>query len=97
MRRSSRRAPGDKRVSPADELGLLQSMGFTLPTPAYIVGVVLFSLIGIAAFSYGRKTQRPRAKWIGLALMLYPYIVSDTVWMFVVGAALCGALWFWRD
>jgi hypothetical protein len=84
-----------------DDLNTLQSvsqsLGFSLPSPAYIAGVILFSLVGIAAFGYGRKTQRPRAKWIGLALMLYPYVVSSTLWMYLVGAALCAGLYFYRD
>jgi hypothetical protein len=36
-------------------------------------------------------------KWIGVALMLYPYIVPDTWLMYVVGMALCGACYYYRD
>jgi hypothetical protein len=38
-----------------DELSTLQSLGLTLPTPAYLFGIILFSVIGIAAYRYGKK------------------------------------------
>jgi len=79
-----------------DTLESLQSLGLTLPSPAYIVGSVLFGLIGIAAFRYGRKTGRPRSKWLGVALMLYPYAIPQTWLMYLVGIALCAGLWIDR-
>ena len=33
-----------------DNLETLQAMGLTLPSPAYIVGAVLFGIIGIVAY-----------------------------------------------
>jgi hypothetical protein len=79
-----------------DDLQTLQTLGFTLPTPAYLIGMLLFSLIGFAAFRYGGKRSNPPVRWIGLALMLYPYVVSDTLLLYVVGAALCGAIYWFR-
>jgi hypothetical protein len=79
-----------------EQLATLQALGFTLPSPAYIAGALVFGLIGFAAWRFGRKQERPVTKWIGVALMLYPYLVSNTVWMFVVGAALCAGLWYDR-
>ncbi len=79
-----------------DELAALQSLGFTLPSPAYIFGAIVFGLVGMAAFGYGRKTEKPVTKWIGVALMVYPYAVSRTWLMYLVGLALCAGLWFDR-
>ena len=79
-----------------DQLAALQALGFTLPSPAYIAGALVFGLIGFVAWRFGRKSERPVTKWIGVALMLYPYLVTDTVWMFVVGTALCAGLWYDR-
>ena len=79
-----------------DELAALQSLGFTLPSPAYILGAVVFGRVGIAAFRSGRKAEKPVTKWIGVALMLYPYAVSRTGLMYAVGFALCAGLWFDR-
>jgi apolipoprotein N-acyltransferase len=72
-----------------DSLSTLQSLGLTLPSPAYIVGVIVFGLIGLAAFRRGRKTGRRTTLWLGVALMLYPYAISRTWLLYVVGAALC--------
>ena len=79
-----------------DNLQDLQSLGVTLPSPAYIFGAVVFGIIGIAAYRYGKKTERKTTKWIGVALMLYPYAISETWLMYVVGAGLCAGLFFYR-
>ena len=76
-----------------EELKTLESLGFTIPTPAYLIGVVLFSIIGYAAYRYGKKASVPTTKWVGVALMLYPYFVSETWLMYVVGLCLC--LWLY--
>jgi hypothetical protein len=81
-----------------EELVLLESMGLTLPTPAYLIGVLLFSVVGIVVFWMGRQRKKARVKWIGLALMLYPYVIWGTVPIYVVGIALCiAAAWCWRQ
>ncbi|MDY7537364.1 hypothetical protein QN372_19435 [Undibacterium sp. RTI2.1] len=78
-----------------DDLNTLSSLGLTLPTPAYLIGMILFSIIGIAAYRYGKKTSRTKTKWIAVGLMLYPYAVSDTWLLYIVGIALCAALYFY--
>jgi hypothetical protein len=72
----------------------LQSLGLTLPSPAYIFGAVLFGIIGFAAYRYGKKVQRQWTKWLGVGLMLYPYAISQTWLLYVAGAALCAGLFF---
>ena len=75
-----------------DNLETLQSMGLTLPSPAYIVGAVLFGIIGIVAYRYGKRAEKPRSKWLGVALMFYPYAVSQTWLLYVVGVVLCAGI-----
>jgi len=75
-----------------DTLHQLQALGFTLPSPAYIVGTLLFSILGMAAYVLGKRTQKATTKWLGVALMFYPYAVSDTALLYVVGVALCAAI-----
>ena len=77
-----------------DDVNTLQSLGFELPSPAYLVGAVLFGLIGLVAFRYGRKSERRVTLWIGVALMLYPYAISNTWLLYAVGAALCAGIWY---
>ena len=76
-----------------DSLEALDALGFTLPSPAYLVGLVLFGIIGYAGYRYGKRAELPAAKWIGVALMLYPYLVSGTWLLYIVGTALCVALY----
>jgi len=79
------------------ELADAKSLGLTLPSPAYIFGVIVFSFIGLAAFRYGRRQERRVAKWIGIGLMVYPYVVPNTVAMYLVGCGLCAALFYYRE
>ena len=80
-----------------EELKALESLGITLPTPAYMIGAILFGIVGIAAYRYGKKASLAKPKWIGLALMLYPYAISKTWMLYVVGAALCAGLYVFRE
>ncbi|SFN29004.1 hypothetical protein [Variovorax sp. OV329] len=77
-----------------DSLQTLQSLGISLPSPAYIIGAVLFGLIGIAVYRHGKRAGRVRSKWLGVALMLYPYAIPQTWLLYVVGAALCVGVFF---
>lgn len=79
-----------------DQLEALSAAGFALPTPAYLFGVILFGIIGYAAYRYGKKAALPYPKWIGVALMLFPYAVSRTAPMYLVGGVLCAALYVFR-
>ena len=72
-----------------DELKTLQSLGLVLPSPAYILGAIVFGLIGYAAFRRGRKTSAPALTWTGAVLMVYPYAVPQTWLLWTVGVALC--------
>jgi hypothetical protein len=75
-----------------NELAALQSLGLELPSPLYLIGAILFGVFGLAAFRRGRKTERRTTLWLGVALMVYPYAVSRTWLLYVVGAALCAGV-----
>lgn len=77
-----------------DFLEFLHAFGIELPSPAYIVGLVVFGVIGMVAWYHGRKTRRPAPKWLGLGLMLYPYVTPQTWLLYAVGVALCAWLAF---
>jgi hypothetical protein len=80
-----------------DDLNALNSLGFTLPSPAYILGSIIFGIIGFAAYRYGKKASLSHVKWIGIALMLYPYAISNTWLLYIVGAGLSAALYVFRN
>ena len=76
-----------------NELKQLESLGLVMPTPAYILGAILFGIIGWVAFRRGRKASIATLTWSGAALMLYPYAVSQTWMMWLVGIALSGLVY----
>lgn len=80
-----------------NDLHAVESLGFALPTPAYLAGAILFGLVGFAAYRYGKKASRRNAKWIGIALMVYPYVVSETWLVYAVGLGLCAGLYWFRE
>lgn len=77
-----------------DTLKELASLGLELPSPAYLVGASLFGIVGLIAFRRGRKTSTGALTWAGLALMLFPYAVSETWMLWTIGATLCGWVYF---
>ena len=79
-----------------DKATALQSLGMSLPSPAYLFGAILFGIIGFAAYRYGKKTAMIHPRWIGIVLMLYPYAISRTWLLYAVGGALCVALYILR-
>jgi hypothetical protein len=81
-----------------DTVAMLEELGVTLPTPAYVAGVLLFSIVGLVAYIKGRRRPNRAVKWLGIALMLYPYVIWDTLPLFAVGIALSGVAWWaWRS
>jgi len=57
-----------------------------------IMGGLLFSGIGFAAFMYGKRMGSARHMWLGAALMVYPYFVSNPLAMLIVGVGLTALL-----
>lgn len=70
---------------------------FKLGTPAALFGGILFSLIGSAAFIYGRRQGSFRACLIGALLSAYPFFVANTALIYATGSFLTLALFFFRD
>ena len=75
-----------------DTLEILQSIGIPIPSPAYIVGAVIFGIVGLWAWRHGKRASFRRVKWTGVALMFYPYLVSETWLLYCVGLSLCFGL-----
>ena len=73
-----------------------RQMGLQLPSPAWIFGCILFSLAGLAAWRYGKLVEHGLVRWLGVALMLYPYLVGSTWLLYAVGITLCGVIWVYR-
>ena len=63
---------------------------------AVLLWGLLFGSIGLGYFMYGRKQRAPVALVCGLALMVFPYFVSNVPLLVGIGAALIAAPWLLR-
>lgn len=57
---------------------------------------VLFGSIGLAYFIYGKKQRSVVPLVSGLALMAFPYFVSSTTLIVLIGAALATLPYFFK-
>ena len=57
---------------------------------------VIFSAIGLGFFMYGKQQKAAIPLGCGIALMLYPYFVSNTILMVLIGLALIAIPYFVR-
>ena len=61
---------------------------------ATILFAILFGLVGLAAFRYGKKNGEPRQLFLGIALMAYGYFVSNAWISLAIGTVLTLLLFF---
>ncbi|MES2660187.1 MAG: hypothetical protein V4689_16305 [Verrucomicrobiota bacterium] len=57
----------------------------------------IFGTIGMGSFSYGKKLDLWQPRVIGVALMVYPYLVGNLWLLWGIGVALLVTLWFHHD
>lgn len=69
------------------------ALGFVMPSVGYIVGAVVFSIVGYIIYRLGRRTQNTYLAILGGVLMLFTYVVTDTFLVYSIGAGLCVAAW----
>lgn len=51
----------------------------------------------MAAFVHGKRSGLGKPMILGILLMVYPYFVSEEWLVFLIGAALCFLLYFFRE
>lgn len=64
---------------------------------ANLIGGFVFGSIGFVAFAYGKRMSLWKLMFCGLALMIFPYFVANTVAIYIVGTIGSGALLFLRE
>jgi predicted membrane protein len=57
---------------------------------------LLFSSVGLGFFLYGKKQQALVPLFSGLALMIYPYFVSNSILLVAIGVVLVAVPYFVR-
>ena len=63
---------------------------------SWLLWGLLFGSIGLGFFMYGRKQKAPVPLICGLALMFFPYFVSNTLLLVAIGVALMVIPYFVR-
>lgn len=61
-------------------------------TTAELLAGLIFGSIGSVAFIYGKRRELWKPMFTGLALMVYPYFVADTVTLYGIGTLLSASL-----
>ena len=62
--------------------------------PANLIAGFVFGSIGFVAFTYGKRMSLWKPMFCGIALMVYPYFISN-IWILVgLGVVLCLAPFF---
>jgi hypothetical protein len=61
--------------------------------PTLLFLSLITSGIGFVLFVYGKKQDRWPQLVAGVALMIYPYVVSTATMTIAIGAAIIAALW----
>jgi len=61
--------------------------------PSLLFLSLITSGIGFVLFVYGKKQDRWPQLVAGVALMIYPYVVSTATMTIVIGAGIIAALW----
>ena len=72
-------------------------LGLVPHQTAFIAGIAVFLVLGLLAFRRGKQTKRIEFTLIGLALMVFPFAVSQTWLLWAIGAGLAALLLFrWK-
>ena len=65
-------------------------------TTAWLLWGMIFGSVGLGFFVYGKKQGAPVPMLCGVALMIFPYFVSNTVLLLLIGAVLMAIPYFVR-
>ena len=64
--------------------------------PYNLLAGFIFGTIGWGSFSYGRRLDLWQPRAIGIALMIYPYFISNDWLLWSAGIGLLVLLWFYH-
>jgi len=76
-----------------NELGIPLDLTFDMWS---IAAIFIFGVIGLWLFREGRRRENNYTKYIGIAMMIYPYFVEGRFWNWGLGLALSYAAYcYW--
>lgn len=64
---------------------------------AQIIWSMLFGAFGLGYFIYGRKQQKIIPLLAGIALFIFPYFISNTIVLVIVGCIILAIPYFIRS
>lgn len=64
-----------------------------MPEPSVLLCMVIFGAFGMGYFLWGKNQARFVAIIAGILLCVYPYFITDLLWMIVIGVVLLAAPW----
>ena len=79
----------------ADSVWVCGEAAGSVTTSSLLWGMI-FGSIGLGFFVYGKKQGAVVPLACGLALMIFPYFVSNTILLVVIGAALIAIPYYYR-
>jgi hypothetical protein len=65
-------------------------------TTSYLLWGVLFGSLGAGYFIYGKKQGAVVPLLCGIALVVFPYFITNTVLLVLIGVALAALPYFYR-
>jgi len=65
-----------------------------LNNPTLLMWSILFGAVGMGYFMYGRRQRSPVPFLVGIALMVYPYFISNVYVVVLIGIALIATPYF---
>ena len=69
-------------------LHVFLSGDFLIMQTANVIWGLIFSSVGVGYFIYGGKQSNLVARYCGIALILYPYLLTNTLALVAVGVVL---------
>jgi len=69
------------------DVGILKGLTGSY-TKGSIIAMIIFSVIGLGYFAYGKKSHQFLMLLCGIALMGYSYFVNGTGYIILIGAGL---------
>ena len=67
-----------------------------LDNPTLLMWSLLFGAFGMGYFAYGKKQRSPVPFVVGIALMVFPYFITNVYLLVLIGAVLLAVPYFVR-